>query len=491
MHDDSISKLVSEVSSLHASKTPFRINHGSSNSVRVKEPGTPTLNIAHLNHILSISPEHNITVVEPNVSLDVLLSETLKQGLMPPVVMEFPGITVGGGFSSVSGESTCWKEGSFDNCIDEIEIILGDGTLVQAVKGGKNADLFDAARCSMGTLGVVTLLKVRLVDAKPFVEVTYHRTSSIKELIGETVAFCNDRSDGLDFVEGIAFSKTHGTVIVGRMVEKRDAHLPLQRFDCASSPWFYRHARAIASVKHTEVVPLYSYLFRYDRGAFWTGESFFNYWGISNNRFWRTLCNPFLNARASYRSMHAVGGPGTGIVQDLIIPAQNAETFISWVEKDVGIWPLWVCPVRRKDEVWGSAFWKGIKEKKFDYEVDGSLTLNIGIWGAGPDSYSDFLKVNRQMEHVLRQVHGMKISYAQSFYTEDELWELYDKDEYQKARKKWNAQWLPSVWDKINRRAVETEGDDNDTGYAGGLFMKILMTWPIGGIYTSWKSLGW
>lgn len=39
---------------------------------------------------------------------------------MPPTVMEFPGITVGGGFSGASGESTGWKEGLFDYSIEEI-----------------------------------------------------------------------------------------------------------------------------------------------------------------------------------------------------------------------------------------------------------------------------------------------------------------------------------------------------------------------------------
>jgi len=50
-------------------------------------------------HVLKIDREKKTVLVEPNVPMDVLVEETLKLGLLPPVVMEFPGITVGGGFA--------------------------------------------------------------------------------------------------------------------------------------------------------------------------------------------------------------------------------------------------------------------------------------------------------------------------------------------------------------------------------------------------------
>ena len=129
-HTHAVEALSEEVASFHKSRTPFRINHGSTNSTRERDPNTPQLFIAHLNHILSIDTVTKTAIVEPNVPLDALLSKSLKLGLMPPVVMEFPGITVGGGFSGASGESTSWKEGLFDCSILEIEMILGNGDIV-------------------------------------------------------------------------------------------------------------------------------------------------------------------------------------------------------------------------------------------------------------------------------------------------------------------------------------------------------------------------
>lgn len=52
-----------------------------------------------LDHILKVDREKHTVLVQPNVPMDMLVEETLKFGLLPPVVMEFPGITVGGGFA--------------------------------------------------------------------------------------------------------------------------------------------------------------------------------------------------------------------------------------------------------------------------------------------------------------------------------------------------------------------------------------------------------
>tara|TARA_R110002003_G_scaffold73_12_gene6894 strand:+ start:8444 stop:8788 length:345 start_codon:yes stop_codon:yes gene_type:complete len=105
-HGQAVEKLADEVARFHSDQVPFRINHGSTNSTRSRDPMTPQLRMAHLNHVLDIDTTAQIAIVEPNVPLDFLVGMTLEKGSMPLVVMEFPGITVGGGFSGASGEST-------------------------------------------------------------------------------------------------------------------------------------------------------------------------------------------------------------------------------------------------------------------------------------------------------------------------------------------------------------------------------------------------
>jgi delta24-sterol reductase len=131
-HDVAVRKLAEEVTKFTVAQIPFRTNHGSTNSTRRRDLSTPQLRIAHLSHILEVDINSRTAIVELNVSLDSLFSETLRKGLMPLVVMEFPGITVCGGFSGASGESTGWRKRLFDCGVEQVEMILGSGDVVLA-----------------------------------------------------------------------------------------------------------------------------------------------------------------------------------------------------------------------------------------------------------------------------------------------------------------------------------------------------------------------
>ena len=56
-----------------------------------------------------------------------LVDATLPFGLVPPVVMEFPAITAGGGFTGTSAEASSFREGVFDRSVTWIEVVLPNG----------------------------------------------------------------------------------------------------------------------------------------------------------------------------------------------------------------------------------------------------------------------------------------------------------------------------------------------------------------------------
>lgn len=139
-------------------------------------------------------------------------------------------------------------------------MILGNGTVVKAVKGGMKSDLFDGARCTLGTLGVVTLLKIRLTQAEDATKLTYHHTTSVKETIARLSKLCDDEHADFDFIEALQYSMTKGVIVTGQHISSKAAatqNLPLQRFDRSHDPWFYMHARETVA-SHTEVVPIQS-----------------------------------------------------------------------------------------------------------------------------------------------------------------------------------------------------------------------------------------
>lgn len=57
--------------------------------------------------------------------MDRLVEATLRHGLVPPVVMEFPGIT--------AGESSSFRHGFFDESVGFVEMVLGNGDVVRTL----------------------------------------------------------------------------------------------------------------------------------------------------------------------------------------------------------------------------------------------------------------------------------------------------------------------------------------------------------------------
>jgi len=111
------------------------------------------IDISRLSYVLKVDIHTKTALVEPNVPMDRLVETTLKYGLVSPVVMEFSGITVGGGYSSTSGESSSFKHGFLERTINYVDKILGNGAIVSASRT-KRPDLFDGAAGAVGTLGV-------------------------------------------------------------------------------------------------------------------------------------------------------------------------------------------------------------------------------------------------------------------------------------------------------------------------------------------------
>lgn len=174
-HEEAVTAVASRVRHFFERKQPYRIYHGSTNSTRASQRSRDnTVDTSSLSRVLDVDVSKKTALVEPNVPMDALVAATLKAGLVPLVVMEFPGITVGGGFSGTSGESSSFRYGAFDATINWIEIVLPNGDVTKASRTtNEKTDLFWGAASAFGTLGVVTLLEVQLREAKPYVELTY------------------------------------------------------------------------------------------------------------------------------------------------------------------------------------------------------------------------------------------------------------------------------------------------------------------------------
>src|SRR5688572_30973323 len=118
-HATAVENIASAVRLFHKLRQPFRVSHGSSHSTRPRHGAEQNVvDISMLSSVLSVDVERMTCMVEPNVPMDRLVEATLPHGLVPPVVMEFPGITAGGGFAGTSGESSSFRHGFFNDTVN-------------------------------------------------------------------------------------------------------------------------------------------------------------------------------------------------------------------------------------------------------------------------------------------------------------------------------------------------------------------------------------
>jgi delta24-sterol reductase len=469
-HARSVAAISARVHHFYTHKIPFRIFHGSTNSTRSQafQPNR-MVDTSGLNHVLDVNTAAKTALVEPNVPMDELVKILMPFGLVPPVVMEFPGITVGGGFAGTSGESSSFRHGFFDRNVNWIEIVLGNGDVVRASRI-ENQDLFYGAAGSFGTLGVTTLLELKLVDTSFWVKLTYWPVDSVSDALSKIKTFSED--EDVDYLDGILYSSSSGIVITGKRTDEKNLNCKVTRFTRNYDPWFYLHAQSVitASPKEptTQATVLTDYLFRYDRGAFWTGAWAFKYFLVPFNRWTRCLLDYFMHTRVMYHALHESGLSEQYIIQDLALPLSAAQDFISWVDTTLSIYPLWLCPLRPISQT--SSF--------HPKSAGSSLLINIGVWGPGPHDPSRFEKVNRDLEHKVRELKGMKWLYAHAYYTEEEFWDIYDKSWYDALRAKYHATSLPSVYEKVKTNPRETT-------LARRMLLRI---WPMAGLYGVLKA---
>ncbi|KAI0113234.1 hypothetical protein F4814DRAFT_421225 [Daldinia grandis] len=495
-HRQAVRLVSATVRSLFEQSEPYRIWHGSTNSTRPphQKAGVRVVDISGLRNVLSVDTATRTALVEPNVPMDRLVESTLPHGLVPPVVMEFPGITAGGGFAGTAGESSSFRHGYFDETVRSVEMVLPDGEVVTARpdKGDEYEDLFRGAAGALGTLGTTTLLELELIEAKKFVRTTYRRTSSVGEAVRVIREECAAKK-GNDYVDGILFSKDYGVIVSGKMTDDLpEANERVQTFSHPWDPWFYMHVRDVTETLPSssegttiEYIPLSEYLFRYDRGGFWVGRAGFDYFKlVPFNRFFRWFLDDFMHTRMLYRALHGSGESARFIVQDIGMPYESAEPFINYVSDELAIWPLWLCPLKTPP---GPSFHPHLRDgKKGKDKALHDEMLNIGVWGWGPSDRNMFIRANRALERRVAELGGTKWLYAHTYYPPTEFWRVYGsalQKQYEALRQKYLATSLPNVYDKVSVKV------DNDDAVTRGWKPWLKALWPIGGLWGIWKAI--
>jgi FAD/FMN-containing dehydrogenase len=366
------------------------------------------LDVRDLDEILSIDVERRICVAEAGVSFAALVDETLKYGLVPAVVPELKTITIGGAVSGCSIESSSFVHGGFHDTCLEYEVLTGAGEVLVCAPDGENGLLFQMLHGSFGTLGILTKLTFRLVPAKPFVAVAYERHTTLSTFHASIARHFAARD--VDFMDGIIHAPDLLVLCIGRYVDEAPY---LSRYDWLKI--YYQSTRTRAR----DYLRTADYFFRYDRG-------------VTNVRpkslIGRLLFGKLLASSAWLRIAEwfpfLLRDRSPAVTLDVFIPFSRVPGFMSWYEREIGFFPLWCVPYKRvRDYEWlAPAFYRGL---------DDLLFVDLAIYGLRQTGARN---LHRVIEEALPEFRGLKTLISHNYYSEDEFWSIWNKDNYDRVK---------------------------------------------------------
>lgn len=121
------------------------------------------INMSTLNTIRSISPKG--AYVDAGVQWKTLVQSAFAQGLTPPVLTGFLGLSVGGTLS-VGGVSTSYRFGVQVDNVLELEVVTGEGDRITCSQN-KHRELFEVVLAGLGQCAIITRTKLSLVPVQP------------------------------------------------------------------------------------------------------------------------------------------------------------------------------------------------------------------------------------------------------------------------------------------------------------------------------------
>lgn len=414
----------------------------------------------------------SVVDVQAMCSFETLVDALLPMGLIPAVVPEFKGITIGGSLQGLAAESTSFKYGFVHDTITGFEALLGDGTVVWC-SPSSNAELFYSLPGSFGSLAICTRIRMLCIKAKPYVRCTCRHFNSQRECLAfmsgvqdrakimpplstQSADLASEAPEPVaDMIEALGFSKNQFVSVEG-CFQSDVGELISSRCNAYGYKWFYNQVRDLfrptwwrtspamkSAGSRSLILPTKDYLFRHDRGSFWMAS--YRIPQIVG----QYLMGALLDNAAMFQLANALpwAFPKSQIVlQDFMLPRTTCEAFFNQSNDVVQVWPIWLLPMRNfaaenrnveKHAVFGVQF------------GEPNDLCNIGIYGIPKNRYN-FEQANRLLEAVLFQHGGRKVYYSHSFYERNFFYHtLYDGRRYMELRKKYHAAQLPEIYDKV------------------------------------------
>jgi FAD/FMN-containing dehydrogenase len=437
------SRILAEFKEALESGASVGLGKKTSNLFRYRAEAKRLIDVTDLSRVISIDANNMVAEVEGMITFDDFTKETLKHGLLPAVVPELKSITVGGAAAGGAIESSSFRYGLVHETVLAMEVLTGTGEAVSCSRSNEHSDLFFGFPNTYGTLGYALKLTVKLIKAKPYVELRHEKFTDAREFFRAMEQAC--RKADADFVDGTVFDEAAMYLTTARFV------------DAAPSLSDYTYMRiyyqSIAQ-KQVDYLTAYDYIWRWDTDWFWCSRNF----GVQKPVL-RALARPWLRSTAYWKIMRwnrkhqftdrwnrwrGIPSQEESVIQDVQIPVERAQEFLTLFHDRIGIKPVWICPTRPASH-----------DKYPTYGLEyGQLYLNFGFWDVVqlPAGEQEGF-YNRQVEQWVEKLNGRKSLYSTVFYDREKFWQLYDGENYRMLKGKYDPQGnFRDLYDKAVRR---------------------------------------
>jgi FAD/FMN-containing dehydrogenase len=399
------------------------------------EPAKQRLDLRGFDHVIGVDPRQGWVDVEGLATFETLVDATLRHGVMPAVVPQLKTITAAGAVAGVGIEATSFRHGLVHDTLLDLDVLLPDGSIVHASPDNAHRELFFGFANSYGTLGYALRLRLRTVPAKPLVRVRHADAAAFLDAMSRAVA------GDADFVDGVVFRPDLLVLSVARFA---DVGPP-------PSDYTFENVYYRSLLERTEdTLSTEGYLWRWDTDWFWNSRQF----GLQHPLLRRLAGRRRLNSRTYTRWMRWNARLGLtrrwatwrgrqreSVIQDVDIPWPRAAEFLAFLHREIGILPVWVCPIRAADPA-----------RRFPLYplTSGVPHVNFGFWDVvesqRPVEPGHF---NRLVEQRVSEMGGIKSLYSDSFFTREAFDQAYGGADYAALKARYDPQRrLLDLYDK-------------------------------------------
>lgn len=396
--------------------------------------GSAKLDLSVLNGLIRLD-DNGVVELEGSCTIEHVLQYLQQRGRTLPVIPDMKHLRMGGIVSGIGGGSGSWREGAFHDAVVGCDVLLASGDLLQNIgpSDPEHASLFHAIPGSLGTLGYITRLRMRTLPLYPYVVTRNIRCGSLQAFL----KLVETHGASADFVDGTAFSPTHIVCVLG--YKTKAVHRKPNNF--VNHRIYWKALKDIANECY-HVLPLMEYIYRWETDLYYTSANP-DLPDIARAEWIRPWiprsCIPII--KRCIAAVHPVDIDN--VCADVMIPMHKAQKFWKFYTETVGLYPVYLCPTRSRNPR-GATFWTG----------EPLLDFGLG-YGVLPGSKQKQDAIRVQVEQCMLALGGRKLPYSFQSLSEKEFWDTRggraNKDLYERLRREYQAEHLPSVYDKLKQ----------------------------------------